>query len=305
MKIGVSLTTSFPRALDARQVGRDLVARAAAIRAAGLDSLFVGDHHATPSHYFQNVPLIGRLLAETGEMLTGALFLAPLFHPVLLAEQIGTLAALAQGPFAIILAAGDDEAQFAPFGVPLKTRPSRLEEHLTIARRLLAGERLSYEGRYHKLRDVVVNPVPTEPLPIWIGASGRPAIERAGAMADGWLAVPGATGEELTTQADIYRQSAARAGRTPELIIRRDVYVGESDAEAEEATAPALAKGYRGFRRQALVIGGPETVADEFRYLASLGFTQVLVRHVVPQQELVLASYRRLGERVRPKVRDL
>ena len=56
MKLGVSLTTSFPRSLDARALARDLIERAAAIRAAGLDSLFVGDHHATPGHYFQNVP---------------------------------------------------------------------------------------------------------------------------------------------------------------------------------------------------------------------------------------------------------
>ena len=166
MKIGVSLTTSYPSAMGAREAGRNLVERARAIKAAGLDSLFVGDHHATSSHYFQNVPALGRLLGETGEMLVGALFLAPLWHPVLMAEQIGTLAALAQGPFAVIVAAGDDAAQFDPFGISLKRRPSMLEEHLTIVRRLLAGERLTYEGRYHTLNDVVINPTPPDPVPI-------------------------------------------------------------------------------------------------------------------------------------------
>jgi alkanesulfonate monooxygenase SsuD/methylene tetrahydromethanopterin reductase-like flavin-dependent oxidoreductase (luciferase family) len=305
MKIGVSLTTAFSRSLDARQVGRQLVERAVAIRAAGLDSLFVGDHHATPGHYFQNVPTIARLLAETGDMPTGALFLAPLHHPVLMAEQVGTLAALAGGTFTIILAAGDDEAQFAPFGVSLKQRPSRLEEHLTIVRRLLGGERVTHAGRYHTLNDVSISPVPAEPLPIWIGASGRPAVQRAGLMADGWLAAPGAYGEELTTQIAVYREAAARAGRTPELIIRRDVYVGESDAEAEAAAAPVMARGYRGFHPDALIIGGPDTVAERLAELAELGFSHVLVRHVVPQQALVLASYRRLGEQVLPSVRSL
>src|SRR5262249_24980379 len=123
VQIGVSLTTSFPRRLDARAMGRMLVERAATIRAAGLDSLFVGDHHATPGHYFQNVPVLSRLLAETGDMTVGALFLMPLHQPVLMAEQVGTLAALAQGPFVLIAAAGDDDAQFAPFGVSLKNRP--------------------------------------------------------------------------------------------------------------------------------------------------------------------------------------
>ncbi len=304
MKIGVSLTTSHPRGMPAREVARDLIERARTIHAAGLDMLQVGDHHATPSHYFQNVPTLARLAAETGEMPLAALFLAPLWPPLLLAEQAGTLAALAEGPLTIILAAGDGEEQFAPFGVPLRQRPSRLEEHLTIVRRLLAGERVTFDGRYHTLKDVTINPVPPEGVPLWIGASGRPALARAGALADGWLAAPGATGEELTTQADIYREAAGRAGRRPKLLIRRDVYVGETDADAEDAVAPALAKGYRGMRREALCIGGPQTVADEFRYLAALGFTLVLVRHIVPEQELVLASYRRLGAEVLPRVRD-
>ena len=304
MQIGVSLTTAYPATLDPRTVGRQLVERAAAIRAAALDSLFVGDHHATPGHYFQNVPTLARLLAETGDMMVGALFLMPLHHPVLLAEQVGTLAALAQGPFVLIAAAGDDESQFAPFGVPLKTRPSRLEEHLTIVRRLLAGERLTYKGRYHTLSDVAINPVPPEPVPVWIAASARPALQRAAAMGDVWLAAPGACGEELTTAVDIYRRAAADAGRRPVLTIRRDIYVGESDREAEEATAPVLTGGYRGFRREALLIGGPERIVEELRSLHELGFSHVLVRHIVPQQELVLASYRRLGSEVLPRVRD-
>jgi alkanesulfonate monooxygenase SsuD/methylene tetrahydromethanopterin reductase-like flavin-dependent oxidoreductase (luciferase family) len=303
VKIGVSLTTAFPRSLDGRTVGRHLIERAAAIRAAGLDSLFVGDHHATPGHYFQNVPLLARLLAEVGEMTVGALFLAPLHHPVLMAEQVGTLATLAEGPFILVMAAGDDETQFAPFGVPLKQRPSRLEEHLTIARRLLDGETVSHQGRYHTLTDVRISPVPPERVPVWIGASARPALERTARMADGWLAAPGASGEVLGTQASIYRQAAEREGRSPLLTVRRDIYVGDSDTEAEEAVAPVLARGYRGFGRESLLIGSPDTVIEGLRELHQLGFEHILVRHIVPQQELVLASYRRLGREVRPAVR--
>jgi alkanesulfonate monooxygenase SsuD/methylene tetrahydromethanopterin reductase-like flavin-dependent oxidoreductase (luciferase family) len=305
MQIGVSLTTSFPHALDPRRVAAQLVERAAVIRASGLDSLFVGDHHATGGHYFQNVPLLARLLAEAGDMLTGALFLMPLHHPVLMAEQVGTLATLAGGPFALIAAAGDGEEQFAPFGVPLKTRPSRMEEHLEIVQRLLTGEPVTYDGRYHHLKDVRISPVPSVPAPVWIGASARPALLRAARVGDGWLAAPGASGEELTTAANIYRRAAEEAGKRPLLAIRRDVYIGESDAEADEATAPVLARGYRGIRREALIIGGPDTAIAEFRALHEQGFEHVLVRHIVPDQERVLASYRRLGRDVLPAVRGL
>lgn len=304
MRIGVSLTTSFSAARDARQVASELIERAKAIRAAGLDSLHVGDHHNTPGHYFQNVPTIARLLAEVGDMTTGALFLAPLHHPVLMAEQVGTLAALAEGPFILVLAAGDGLEQFEPFGVPLRQRPSRLEEHMAILRALLDGERLSYEGRYHRFAEVQIHPTPPQRVPFWIAAGVGRALDRAGALGDAWLAAPSATGEQLETAANRYRIAARAAGREPELIVRRDVYVGESDAEAEEAVAPVLARGYRGFRREALLVGGPDTIVEELRALHALGFSEVLVRHIVTDQRLVLASYQRLGEQVLPRVRD-
>ncbi|HZQ35483.1 MAG TPA: LLM class flavin-dependent oxidoreductase [Dehalococcoidia bacterium] len=300
MKIGVSLTTSHPLRQPARQVGAQLVERARAIRAAGLDSLFVGDHHATPAHYFQNVPTIARLMAETSDMMVGALYLVPLHHPVLTAEHLGTLWALAGGPFVMIAAAGDGEEQFAPFGVSVRRRPSMLEEHLTIIRELLSGRPITYHGRYHQLTDVQIHPTPDASLPIWIGASARPALQRAGALGDAWLASPAAHGEHLTTQIDIYCQAASAAGRRPVLTARRDVYVGESDAEAEAAVRPVLERGYRGFQTDALIYGGPERVLAAFHELHELGFEHVLIRHIVPDQGLVLASYERLGRDVLP-----
>jgi len=76
-----------------------MIERAATARRAGLDSLFVGDQHVSPTPYYQNTPMLGRLLAEWGEAPAGCLFLLPLWHPVLVAEQIGTLTAIARGPF--------------------------------------------------------------------------------------------------------------------------------------------------------------------------------------------------------------
>ncbi|HEV7536587.1 MAG TPA: LLM class flavin-dependent oxidoreductase, partial [Acidimicrobiia bacterium] len=106
MKIGTSLRSSYPVA-DPREGARWMIERAAAAAAAGLDSLFVGDHHATgPVPYYQNSAILGRLLAEWGDRPAGALYLLPAWNPVLVAEQIGTLAALAQGRFVLQCAVG-------------------------------------------------------------------------------------------------------------------------------------------------------------------------------------------------------
>src|SRR5205809_657634 len=95
--------------------------RAAAARHAGLDSLFIGDQHVSPTPYYQNTPMLGRLLAEWGEAPAGCLFLLPLWHPVLLAEQIGTLAAIAPGRFIMQCGLGWGEARFAAMSANIRT----------------------------------------------------------------------------------------------------------------------------------------------------------------------------------------
>src|SRR2546428_3993686 len=139
VKVGVSLRSGYGP-MDARVGALWLVERTRAARDAGLDSLFIGDHHNVPVPYYQNVPMLGRLLAEWDDRPCGALFLLPLWHPVLLAEQIGTLASIAAGPFIMQAAIGGGGAQFAGMGATLRGRTARFEHGLEIVRRVLAGQ---------------------------------------------------------------------------------------------------------------------------------------------------------------------
>jgi hypothetical protein len=86
MRVGISLTSNHPDMTDPRRAARWMIERAAAARRAALDSLFVGDQHVSATPYYQNTPMLGRLLAEWGEAPAGCLFLLPLWHPVLVAE---------------------------------------------------------------------------------------------------------------------------------------------------------------------------------------------------------------------------
>ena len=107
---------------------------------AGLDSLTLGDHHSTgPGGYVQNVPMLGRLLAEWTDRPAGCLFLVPLWNPVLMAEQIGTLAALSSGPFIVQAGLGGGDAQFRAMGADLAQRAARFEEGIVVAQALVAG----------------------------------------------------------------------------------------------------------------------------------------------------------------------
>jgi alkanesulfonate monooxygenase SsuD/methylene tetrahydromethanopterin reductase-like flavin-dependent oxidoreductase (luciferase family) len=295
MRVGVSLTSAHT-VDDPRAGARWMIERAAAARRADLDSLFVGDHHATAGKYYQNVPMLGRLLAEWSDKPAGCLFLLPLWNPVLVAEQVGTLAAIMRGRFIFQCGLGDDDAQFRAMGATRKSRVAAFEESLAALRRLLAGETVTASGLV-SLDSARVALIPAEPVEVWIGASATPAIQRAARLGDAWLAAPGLTFDVAREKIARYRESCHAHGRTPSTIaIRRDVYVGESEREARATLEAAVAKGYRGFDSAALVAGTVEQVTERFRALGALGYTDVIVRHLTTDHAKVLASFARLGE---------
>jgi alkanesulfonate monooxygenase SsuD/methylene tetrahydromethanopterin reductase-like flavin-dependent oxidoreductase (luciferase family) len=132
---------------------------------------------------------------------------------------------------------------------------------------------------------------------VWIGATAPPALDRAARLGDAWLAAPGLTFEVAQEKIARYRERCRAHGRTPTAVaIRRDVYVGESEAEAKATLQAAVAKGYRGFDPAALVAGTVEQVTERFRAFGAMGYTDVIVRHLTTDHAKVLGSFARLGE---------
>src|SRR5262249_41204394 len=139
VRVGVSLTSAHT-VDDPRQGARWMIERAAAAPKADLDSLFVGDHQGPAGTSDQNVRMLGRLLAEWSDKPAGCLFLLPLWNPVLIAEQVGTLAAIMRGRFIFQCGLGEDDVQFRAMGTSIKSRVTAFEESLSALRRLWAGE---------------------------------------------------------------------------------------------------------------------------------------------------------------------
>jgi len=302
MRLGVSVRSAY--AVDDPRVGAQwMIERAQAARDAGLDSLFVGDHHATaPAAYYQNVPIIARILADWGEEVSGALWLLPLWHPVIVAEQIGTLASLARGRFVMQTALGGGRAQFAAMGVDIRRRAADFELGLDVVRRLLAGEVVSTGADAPwQISDAQIAPRPPEPVEVWIGGTAPPAIDRAARLGDGFLAAPELVPSEAGETCRAYLDRCRVHGRTPSVVaIRRDIHVGADDADAARVAEPVVAEGYRGFRPDACTYGGVERVAEQLRRYGDMGYTDVIVRMLAPEQPDAVASLERLGA-----VRDL
>ena len=294
-------------AYSPEEQARNLMEVASAARAAGLDALLTGDSHGAHPAYaaaFSPVPTIARLMSVTGDMPIGVVLLAPFYHPVLLAEQIGTLAAFAGGPLIVTFVLGGRPPQFQAFGMEERSRVGRLEETLTVVRALLAGERISHRGRYYTLEDASISPLPRVPVEIWLGGTVSSAAERAGRLGDAWLTGQNATDADLVHQLDRYRDAAVRAGRPPRPVLRRDIYVGESDDEARSVVEAILAEGYRGSGLDQLLVGSTDTVVEALRRYRDMGFDYVMVRHVVGDHQRMLRSFERIGRGVMPLIRD-
>jgi len=284
MRIGISIGTAFSADQPGgHRAGPQMVlSQARAAGRAGLDTLTLGDHHSTgPAAYVQNVPMLGRILAEWTDRPVGCLFLVPLWHPVLLAEQIGTLAAMSSGPFIVQTGLGGGEGQFRAMGADLDQRATHFEEGLKVAQALLRGE--TVDSGVFSIDGARIAPLPPEGTEWWIGGGVPKAIDRAARLGDCWYGNADLTPDTAARDIGIYREACARNGRRPVRIpIRKDVFIAESRAAADKVGDALIAGGYRGFDREAVAYGDPDSVAEQLSVFGDLGFTDIIIRTMSP-----------------------
>ncbi len=275
---------------------------------AGLSALLFGDHHAVPATYansFSPIPTIGRIMAVTADMPLGVVVLAPFYEPVVLAEQVATLAAYAAAPLVVVLVNGGNPRTFSSFGIDVSTRARRLEELAIVLRRLLAGEIVSFEGEFFRMREVSISPIPRVPVEIWIGGTVSAVAERAGRLGDGWLTGQNTTDTDAIEQLRTYRDSAASHGRPARAVLRRDIHVTATHQAAHDEVDRILAEGYRGGSKDTLLVGSPNEVVERLAHYRALGFEEVMVRHITGDHKLIIRSLELIGEHVVPAIADL
>jgi alkanesulfonate monooxygenase SsuD/methylene tetrahydromethanopterin reductase-like flavin-dependent oxidoreductase (luciferase family) len=284
MRVGISIGTTFSTdGPDGHRAGpASVLAQAQAAVRAGLDTLSLGDHHATgPAGYVQNVPMIGRILAEWADRPVGCLFLVPLWPPVLMAEQIGTLAAMSSGPFIVQAGLGGGQGQFAAMGVDLGKRAALFEEGIRLIRDLLRGE--TVDSDVYGITGATIAPLPPEGTEWWIGGGVPKAIDRAARLGDCWYGNADLTPETASRRLGVYRQACARHQRLPTRVpIRKDIFISESRRQAEKVGDALVAAGYRGFERGAVAYGDPDSVAEQLAGFGDIGFTDVIIRIMGP-----------------------
>lgn len=293
LPIGLSMSSTY-QVDDPRVGARNMVEQARAAAAAGLHSLTLGDHHAAPYTYYQNTPMLGRLLAEWGSAgPAGCLFLVPLWHPVLVAEQVSTLAAIAGGTFIVQTGIGDGQREFDAMGRSLTTRGRDTDEGIRVVKALLAGETVDSER--FGLRGAAIAPTPITAIDWWIGAgASHAALDRA-AREGAWYTAPGPTLDQVAAGIERYRDRCATHGTSPRVFVRRDVVVLDSAEQAAALGDDLVARGYRGIPREALIIGNPEQAAEQLAPFAELGVDAIIARPMSVPHPAALETIANLG----------
>ncbi len=276
-RIGVSLSSTHRADGPTR-----MIERARAAYDAGLTSLTLGDHHDMKVPYAQNTPMLGRLLAEWPDRPAGCLFLVPLWKPLLMAEHIGTLAAIHHAsaptvPFIVQTGIGWGDAQFTNLGADMAHRGRDIDAAIPVVKALLAGETVT--DSYFGLVDATVGMRSDGPIEWWIGGTAHVAVDRAARLGDCWYGSPGQDDDSIRST----------------VALRRDVVLGPDGDEARSAARELVERGYRGLAFERLLTGNADDVAERATELGELGVDDIIVRCASPDQRVALDSLHELG----------
>jgi probable F420-dependent oxidoreductase len=175
------------------------------------------DIHTT---FHEPLVMFGYLAAVTTtlELVTGVIIL-PQRQAVLVAKQAAEVDLLSEGRLRLGVGLGWNAVEYEALGEDFTNRGRRLGEQIEVMRRLWTEQSVTFEGKHHQVTGAGLAPLPVQrPIPVWIGAASRPALERAGRLADGWFPMMSPVPPQLDEAREIVAQSAIAAGRDPSTI---------------------------------------------------------------------------------------
>jgi probable F420-dependent oxidoreductase len=215
------------------------IARAA--EEAGFTGLAIPDHVVTPARVESRYPyasdgeifwdpaapypepwILASVLAQATRRLRFLtyVYVLPLRDPFTAAKSIATAAFYSGNRVVLGVGAGWMEDEFRALGRPFRDRGRRMDDMLVVIRKLLGGGLVEHHSGFHDFAPLQLSPVPTQPVPIWVGGHSDAALRRA-ARADGWvganLAVKDAAG--LLRRLARFRGELEGARRDPAILL--------------------------------------------------------------------------------------
>ncbi len=279
-------------------------------RAGCFDAVWAGDSLLAKPR-LESITTLSALAGATSKVRLGVACMAtfPHRHPVMLAHEWASLDVISNGRSWLVACIGGPNEQsrlqaleHAAMGVEPKDRAARLEEGITILRRLFSEKDVTHRGRFYQFEGVTILPPPVQqPCPIWIasnptgltwkgGASAAPDVvdrsyRRVARYADGWMT------NKLTP--DEFRQEWARItalareeGRDPGKLgsaLYHNIHIQEDRAQALADSRAFLEKYYTSkfspeFVEKWTVAGSPRECVAQLRAYFDAGVDHMALR---------------------------
>ncbi len=209
----------------------------------GFNSVWLSEHHFTDDGYMPSIPTaLAAIAARTKRIRLGtAVLLAPLHHPLRLAEDLAVVDLISNGRLDVGLASGYRSKEFEVMAVPRNQRGQRTEETVELLRLAWTGEKFSFSGRSYQFGDVTVTPRPAQQggPPIFLGGSSVAPAQRAGRLGCGFAADSGGSLDLYQVYADAF-VTVEGGLAVPEIKANRLVYVTDDPERAWHLLGPHL-----------------------------------------------------------------
>ncbi len=208
---------------------RELVAQGRALDAAGFDELWLVED----CFLYGGVSSAAAILASTERIGVGVgLFPVAVRNPAILAMELATIAELFPGRMTAGVGHGV-ESWMRQIDARPPNRLVALEELLIVVRRLLAGERVTLDGRWAHLDDVALDQPPGVAPPLVVGTTGERGIAIAAEHGDGLLLPEGSGG-------DAVRWARELLGPDRRLVVYTWMRIEDSSAQALDVMRPRI-----------------------------------------------------------------
>lgn len=212
MQIGVSFDGFMPF--------RETVELAQRAVDAGADSLWMAEHLG----YRQSLVCCTAFALQTRNAIVVPTAVSPyLWHPMVIAMALATIAEAAPGRAAIALGTGNP-LFLQENGVAVE-RPVRvMREFVEAVRALLSGEAVDYQGETLQLAGARMMFTPATPIPIFIAAMGEQMLKLSGRIGDGIVLSAGLSAEFARRSLALVAEGARKAGRDA-TALRKAAYI--------------------------------------------------------------------------------
>lgn len=205
---------------------------------AGFEYCWVTDHYNNRNVY----SFLTAIAQNTEKMMIGPGVTNPyLIHPAVTASAIASIDEISKGRAILGISAGD-KTILDSLGVKLEKPLATMSESIQIIRRLLAGEKVNFDGKIFRLSGVKLNFKSKHEIPIYMGAQGPKMLRLAGKISDGAL-VNASHPSDLNYAVSQIRSGADEAGRDfkeIDITAYTSFSVAESDEKAKEAAKPVV-----------------------------------------------------------------